>query len=73
MRGVSFSLRLLRNPITGIVGCCALAASGHAIAAPPSSVMNWRLVAWCMGSLRNPLGQLTARRTCRGRTDRSLG
>ena len=32
---------LLRNPITGIVGCCARAASGHA-AAPPSSVMNSR-------------------------------
>jgi hypothetical protein len=29
------------NPITGIAGCCALAASGHA-AAPPSSVMNAR-------------------------------
>ena len=32
---------LLRNPITGIAGCCARAASGHA-AAPPSSVMNSR-------------------------------
>ena len=31
----------LRNPITGIAGCCARAASGHA-AAPPSSVMNSR-------------------------------
>ena len=30
----------LRNPITGIAGCCARAASGHAAAAPPSSVMN---------------------------------
>jgi hypothetical protein len=30
-----------RYPITGIVGCCARAASGHA-AAPPSSVMNSR-------------------------------
>jgi hypothetical protein len=30
-----------RNPITGIVGCCARAARGHA-AAPPSSVMNSR-------------------------------
>ena len=26
-----------RKPITGIVGCCARAASGHAAAAPPSS------------------------------------
>ena len=33
---------LLRNPITGIAGCCARAASGHAAAAPPSSVMNSR-------------------------------
>ena len=32
---------LRRNPITGIVGCCARAGSGHA-AAPPSSVMNRR-------------------------------
>ena len=33
----------LRNPITGIAPCCALAASGHEItAAPPSSVMNSR-------------------------------
>jgi hypothetical protein len=29
------------NPITGIVGCCAFAASGYS-AAPPSSVMNSR-------------------------------
>jgi hypothetical protein len=32
----------LRNPMTGIAGCCARAANGHATAAPPSSVMNWR-------------------------------
>ena len=32
----------LRNPITGIADCGARAASGHAAAAPPSSVMNWR-------------------------------
>jgi hypothetical protein len=31
----------LRNPITGIAGCCAPAARGHA-AAPPSSEMNAR-------------------------------
>src|SRR5215472_5155057 len=31
-----------RSPMTGIAGCCARAASGHAAAAPPSSVMNWR-------------------------------
>jgi hypothetical protein len=29
-----------KNPITGIAGCCAFAATGHAAAAPPSSVMN---------------------------------
>jgi hypothetical protein len=33
--------RLLTKPTSGIAGCCARAASGHA-AAPPSSVMNSR-------------------------------
>jgi hypothetical protein len=33
---------LPRNPITGIAPCCARAASGHAAATPPSSVMNSR-------------------------------
>jgi hypothetical protein len=33
---------LLRKPITRIAGCCARASSGHAIVAPPSSVMNSR-------------------------------
>src|SRR5215510_3165564 len=33
---------LLRNPITGIAGCCARVASGHAAAPPPSNVMNSR-------------------------------
>src|SRR5262249_36334651 len=32
----------LTNPTTGIVDCCARAATGHAAAAPPSSVMNSR-------------------------------
>jgi len=31
----------LRNPITGMVACCARATSGHA-AAPPTSEMNSR-------------------------------
>jgi hypothetical protein len=32
-----------KNPMVGIfAGCCARAASGHAAAAPPSSVMNAR-------------------------------
>jgi hypothetical protein len=30
----------LRYPMTGIADCCARAASGHAAAAPQSSVMN---------------------------------
>ena len=38
--GVSDVLR--RNPITGIVGCCARAANGQAAAVPPISVMNSR-------------------------------
>src|SRR5438067_7312647 len=38
--------RVLRNPITGIAGCCACATSGHAIAAPPIDLMNSRR---CMG------------------------
>jgi hypothetical protein len=42
-----------RNPITGIAGCCARAASGHA-AAPPSSVMNWRRLKSSMGSSPEP-------------------
>src|SRR5262249_29566935 len=33
---------LLRNPITGIAGCCARATSGHVAAAPPRSVMKSR-------------------------------
>jgi hypothetical protein len=32
----------MQNPTTGIAGCCARAASGHAAAAPPSRVMNAR-------------------------------
>jgi hypothetical protein len=29
----------LRNPITGITGCCARVASSHAMTVPPTSVM----------------------------------
>src|SRR5262249_29859883 len=36
--------RLPRNQITGIVGCCARAASRQVTAAPPMSVMNLRRV-----------------------------
>ena len=34
--------RPLTNPTTGIVACCARAASGHAVATPPSSDTNSR-------------------------------
>src|SRR5215831_8131411 len=36
----------LRNPTTGIGGCCARAASGHAAAAPPSVAKNFRRLMW---------------------------
>ena len=36
------------------LGCCARAASGHAAAAPPSSVMNWRRLGSSMGSSPEP-------------------
>src|SRR5262249_47253389 len=45
--------RLLRNPMTSIVRCCARAASGH-VAAPPSSVMKWRRLVSSMGSSPEP-------------------
>src|SRR6476469_10280660 len=35
---------LLRNPTTGVPACCARAASGQAVVAPPNSVMNSRLL-----------------------------
>ena len=41
MLGLFAELR--RYPITGIADCCALAASGQACAAPPSSMMKSRL------------------------------
>jgi hypothetical protein len=43
------------NPITGIAGCCALATTGQAAAAPPSSVMNSRRLIPGMGL--PPLGR----------------
>jgi hypothetical protein len=42
------------KPITGIAGCCPPAASGHAAAALPSSVMNWRRLTLSMGSPPEP-------------------
>src|SRR5215468_4753350 len=44
---------LLRNPITGIAGCCARAASGHA-AAPPNSVMKSRRLMGAYPKARSP-------------------
>jgi hypothetical protein len=39
----SSAARFMSTPIRRIrSGCCARVASGHAAAAPPSSVMNWR-------------------------------
>jgi len=35
-----------KNPITGIAGCCARAASGHATAALPSVAKNFRRPMW---------------------------
>jgi hypothetical protein len=43
LSGVEFPGRVLIHPITGIAGCCALAASGHATAAPPTSEIDWRV------------------------------
>jgi hypothetical protein len=43
-----------RNPITGMAGCCARAASGQAAAAPPRSVMNSRRFI-CCSSLKRTL------------------
>src|SRR5215469_13381709 len=44
-----------RNPTTGIAGCCARAAIGHAAVAPPSSVMKWRRLGSSMGSSPEPV------------------
>jgi hypothetical protein len=50
---------LRRNPTTGIGGCCARAASGHAdVAAPPSSAMNARRL--MLTTQLPPYGHVTA-------------
>jgi hypothetical protein len=41
-RADASSDRGLTRPTTGIAGCCARAASGHAAVAPPMSVMTSR-------------------------------
>jgi hypothetical protein len=47
---------LPRNPTTGIAGCCACAASGHAAAAaPPRIVMNLRRLMGCPQAKGNTL------------------
>jgi hypothetical protein len=49
---VALDVASLAEPFAdGIAGCCARAASGHAVAAP-SSVMNWRRFKADMGSHR---------------------
>ena len=40
-RGRALADRMLRNPTTGIAGCCARTTAGHA-AAPPSAAINSR-------------------------------
>ena len=45
---------LFRNPITGIAGCCARAASGHAATAPPRRVMNSRRLIQAFYSIPTP-------------------
>ena len=44
---------LLRNPITGIGGCCARAASGHAAAPPATPLMKSRRLMQPPGSSRH--------------------
>jgi hypothetical protein len=46
----------LMKPITGS-GCCALAASGYAMALPPSRVMNSRRFSWS-NCIRSPTSQV---------------
>ena len=46
-----------KNPMVGsFPACCARAASGHAAAAPPSSVMNSRLPMPSMGTSSPEVG-----------------
>src|SRR5262249_44831610 len=58
-----------RTPITGIAGCCARAASGHA-AAPPSSVMNSRRLMSDMGAC---FPRLAPMKRTQGNTERTAG
>src|SRR5258707_6342771 len=46
---------LRRKPITGIVACCARAASGHAAAALTSVMNSRRLMAWAPSQVPLPI------------------
>jgi hypothetical protein len=46
LRRIDCALAELTKPTTGIADCCARAASGHAAAAPPSVVKNFRRPMW---------------------------
>jgi hypothetical protein len=50
--------RPLSNAITGITGCCARAASGHAAAVPPRATRNFRL------AMLIAIGPFRQRQTC---------
>src|SRR5262245_19042347 len=59
--GVALAVKELRYPITGIAGCCARAASGHAAAAAlPRSAMKLRRLMQNCPSRRKP----TKRQRC---------
>jgi hypothetical protein len=49
-----FDDSVLRSPTTGIPGCCARTANGHATAALPSNDMNSRrfIISWCLQRFR---------------------
>src|SRR6516164_4585821 len=54
---------LPRTPITGIAGCCARAASGHAAAALAISVMNSRRFTLNIGGVLPPWRRRSVYRT----------
>jgi len=70
-----------RNPITGIGCCCERAPSGHAAAAPPSSVMKSRRLIPIMGTFSpaqyqrawRPRARFAALSACHKRRQKVLG
>jgi len=62
----------MRDPTTGIAPCCARVASGHAAAAPPSSVMNSRRLMPIMASIK-VTGAANRRHSIRLRLDDEAG